>query len=532
MSFCFKALGLVIATNAIIFAPLMAQAAPPAGYKLTWSDEFHQGVGSQPSKDDWHYDIGKNNANNELEIYTDDAEHSQIVADRKADDGEALQILQTNDDGVYHSARMTTGGKHDFKYGFIESRIKLPYGQGIWPAFWMLGSNIGQVGWPSCGEIDIMENIGLKSWWSHNQASLHSQKAGGHGTFDFAGGYDLPSGTFKDEYHTFQLWWLSDSLSFYIDGNLYETHTKAEYGDNPYPFNDPEFILLNVAVGGGWPGNPDSTTIFPMKMLVDYVRVYSGTPKKPPMPTHFAATSADGKQIILRWQSDVNATGYNLYRSTTRKVDLSTPYKAGLQTSTFTDVGLREGQRYFYRLAAVNPAGTSSPTKIVSTVAPKAIELPYSGKPASIPGKVQIPNYDRGGEGLAYHDTDPINVGHYYRLLDGVDIEETADEGDGHDVGYAAAGEWLKYTVDVKKAGEYIVSFRVASDLNGGTLHLEDATGKDLTGPVTFANTGGWQKFKTVTATAPVTLPAGKQVLKLVEDTGGFNMHYIDVEMK
>jgi len=532
MSFRLKAIGLAIATNAIMCSPVVVHAAPPVGYKLTWSDEFHSGVGSQPSKNNWHYDIGKNNANNELEIYTDDAEHSQIVADRKAGDGQALQILQTNDAGVYHSARMTTGGKHDFKYGFIESRIKLPYGQGIWPAFWMLGSNIGQVGWPSCGEIDIMENIGLKSWGSHNQASLHSQKAGGHGTFDFAAGYDLPSGTFKDEYHTFQLWWLPDSLSFYIDGNLYETHTKADYGDNPYPFNDPEFILLNVAVGGGWPGNPDNTTIFPMKMLVDYVRVYSGTPQKPPMPTHFKAASAEGKQITLTWQSDVNATGYNLYRSTTKKVDLSTPYKTGLQTSTFTDTGLSEGQRYFYRLAAVNPAGTSEAGKTASAVAPKAIETPYFGKPASIPGKVQIANYDRGGEGLSYHDSDPINVGHYYRPLDGVDIEETADDGGGHDVGYAAAGEWLKYTVDVKKAGDYVVSFRVASDLSGGTLHLEDATGKDLTGPVTFANTGGWQKFKMVTATAPVTLPAGKQVLKLVEDTGGFNMHYFDIESK
>ena len=525
MSLRSKALGLAIATTAIIAVPVTVHAAPPAGYKLTWSDEFHEGVGNQPSRSDWDYQLGKNNANNELEVYTDDKANAQIVADPHAVDGQALRITATNDGGVYHSARMTTGGKHDFKFGFIESRIKLPYGQGMWPAFWMLGSNIGQVGWPSCGEIDIMENIGPKSWWSHNQASLHSQHSGGHGTFDLAAGYDLPTGTFKDSYHTFQLWWMPDSMSFYIDGELYETRTKADYGENPYPFNDPEFILFNLAVGGGWPGNPDSTTIFPMSMMVDYVRVYSGTPHKPPTPLHATATASEGKQITLKWQSNINATGYNLYRGTTPKVDMSKPYRAGLQTFTFTDLGLTELKRYYYRVQAVNPAGVSAPTPVLSAVAPKAVELPYHGKAAVIPGRIEAADFDRGGEGLAYHDTDATNNGHQYRPLEGVDIEDTNDDGGGHNVGYTAAGEWLRYTVNVKKSGTYTVSFRVASANNGGTLHIEDSKGKNLTGAVTAPGTGGWQAFQTVSVSAQ--LKAGKQVLKLVEDAGGYNLHYI-----
>jgi len=529
----FKALCLGIATSATLGLPLTTHAAPPAGYTLQWSDEFHEGVGNQPSRDNWHYDTGPNNANQELEIYTDDAAHVRIAADSKATDGQALEIVQTNDAGVYHSGKITTGGKHDFKYGFMEARIKLPYGQGIWPAFWMLGSNIGQVGWPKCGEVDIMENIGLKSWYGHNQASLHSQKAGGHGTFDFASGYDLSSGYFKDDYHIFQCWWQPDTISFYIDGNLYETHNKADYGENPYPFNDPEFLLLNVAVGGGWPGNPDSTTIWPMHMLVDYVRVYSGTAQKPPTPQHAKATpSIDGRQITVSWRSDVNATGYNLYRGTTKDIDMSTPYKGALQTYTFTDQGLDGGKRYYYRVQAMNPAGTSEPTKTFTAVAPNAVERPYSGKPIRLPGKLMLSDYDRGGEGVSYHDSDATNNGHMYRPLDAVDIEECTGDGGGYDVGYAAAGEWLKYTVDVKQAGQYTVSIGMASGIDGGTLHLEDANGKDLTGPLTVHNTGGWQNFQTVTASAPVTLTSGKQILKLVEDSGGYNMHYIDFEPK
>lgn len=523
----FVALGVVAVLCAFVNAP--AHAAPPAGYTLSWSDEFHEGVGNQPSKSDWSYDVGPNNANHELEIYTDDVQHSQIVADPDATDGQALQILSTDDNGVYHSARMTTGGKHDFKYGFIEARIRMPYGHGIWPAFWTLGSNIGQVGWPACGEMDIMENIGMPSWYSRIQSSLHSRRNGG-GTFDVNQQYNLTAGQFRDGYHLFQMWWTPDTISFYVDDHLFETHNKSEWGDNPYPFNDPQFILLNVAVGGGWPGNPDNTTVFPQKMLVDYVRVYNGTPVQPPSPTKLTADAVDTGQIALTWTGDVNATSYNVYRGTTRDVATAAPYKAGLMTGTFVDTGLVAGTRYYYRVASVNPTAASTATDVVSAVAPSAAERPLHGKPAAIPGRIQTADYDLGGEGLAYHDSDAVNQGGADRPYDGVDIETTDDENGGFDVGYTAAGEWLKYTVDVAKSGEYKVGFRVASGATGGTFHLENASGKNLTGPVTVPSTGGWQNWVTLTST--VKLKAGKQVIRLFEDTGGYNFHYLDFTAK
>lgn len=256
--------------------PVARLKGPPPGYRLAWDEEFHQGVGAAPDPAVWGYDTGAGGwGNGELETYVSDREHSRIVADPEATDGQALQILTTSSHG-YESARLLTRGKKTFQYGFVEARIKLPYGQGIWPAFWMLGADVGKVGWPGCGEVDIMENIGKQAWWGHNLSSLHSAAADDPQRDLIKNApYDLPAGqTFHDRYHLFQMLWARDSMSFYVDGNLFETRTAAEYGKNPWPFNAPYFLLLNTAVGGYWPGKPDDTTHFPQRMLVDYIRVY------------------------------------------------------------------------------------------------------------------------------------------------------------------------------------------------------------------------------------------------------------------
>ena len=150
--------------------------------------------------------------------------------------------------------------------------MKLLAGQGLWPAFWMLGANIEHVGWPNCGEIDIMENIGREPSIVH--ATIHGQgysDGGGiGGAYTLAGG-----GRFADDFHVFTVEREVNVIRFYVDGNLYATRTPAELpsGAN-WVFDKPFFIIMNVAVGGSWPGNPDSSTVFPQKMLVDYVRVY------------------------------------------------------------------------------------------------------------------------------------------------------------------------------------------------------------------------------------------------------------------
>jgi beta-glucanase (GH16 family) len=178
-------------------------------------------------------------------------------------------------DGItwqYTSARLKTLGLFEQKYGRFEARIKIPRGQGMWPAFWMLGNNIGTVDWPDCGEIDIMENIGKEP--NKVYGTIHGP--GYWGADGLGASYTLPSGKFADDFHTFAVEWEPSAIRFYIDGHLYETRTPADLpAGKSWVFDHPFFILLNVAVGGDWPGNPDRTMIFPQRMLVDYVKVYA-----------------------------------------------------------------------------------------------------------------------------------------------------------------------------------------------------------------------------------------------------------------
>jgi beta-glucanase (GH16 family) len=171
----------------------------------------------------------------------------------------------------YTSARLVSRGKFETAYGRFEARIQIPRGQGIWPAFWMLGNNIGNVGWPQCGEIDIMENIGREPTIQHG--SLHGP--------GYSGGNPLTATTtapgapaLADAYHTYAVEWEPNVVRFYLDGNLYQTRTPNDIPGKQWVYDHPFFMLLNVAVGGNWPGSPDGSTSFPQQMRVDYVRVY------------------------------------------------------------------------------------------------------------------------------------------------------------------------------------------------------------------------------------------------------------------
>ncbi len=259
---------------------LPASADPPAGYRLDWSDEFSGRVGSPPDAAHWGYDTGDNGwGNDELENYVSDADHAQIVSDPAATDGKALQILVTyNGQGLTHgnfkSARLLSRDKIAVQYGYIEARVHMPAGQGLWPAFWMLGSDISApgVGWPQCGEIDIMENKGREP--AINRSSLHGPGYSGGNPLTAA--YTLPGGqALHDGYHTYGVLWKQDAITFSVDGHAFETRTPADLPPGKvWAFNHPFFFLLNVAVGGHFGGDPDATTVFPQKMLVDYVRVY------------------------------------------------------------------------------------------------------------------------------------------------------------------------------------------------------------------------------------------------------------------
>ncbi len=233
---------------------------------LIWSDEFdYTGL---PTSSKWNMETGGNGwGNNELQYYTNRETNAKV------ENGFLTITAQKEDYGgrAYTSARITTQNKFDVKYGKIEARIKLPYGKGIWPAFWMLGANFSSVGWPGCGEIDIMEMVGGENGDNTVYSTLHWLGSSGHA--DYGDSYTLPSGIFADDFHVFSVIWDSQSIRGFVDDIEYFVIdiTPGELSE----FHNNFFIILNCAVGGNWPGSPDPTTVFPQEMVIDYVRVYS-----------------------------------------------------------------------------------------------------------------------------------------------------------------------------------------------------------------------------------------------------------------
>lgn len=241
---------------------------PPATSPQTWADEFDGPANTLPDPSKWTYDLGNNNGwgNRELETYTNSLQNVHL-------DGAGRLVIHVDRSGsTYTSARIKTQGLISARYGRIEARIRLPFGQGIWPAFWMLGKNINKVGWPRCGEIDIMENIGREPAKAHG--TIHGP--GYSGANGIGAAYNLSTGAFADDFHVFAIEWEpGGAIRWYVDGNHYQTRTQADLPAGAvWVFDRPFFILLNLAVGGSWPGNPDATTVFPQRMYVDYVRVY------------------------------------------------------------------------------------------------------------------------------------------------------------------------------------------------------------------------------------------------------------------
>lgn len=238
------------------------------GMTLVWADEFQ---GSEVNSDDWTFEIGNGSGgwgNNELQYYKSQntsielGEYMVIEAKEEPTNGFA-----------YSSSRLITKDKQEFQYGRIDIRAALPQGRGLWPALWMLGANIDQVSWPACGEIDIMELIG------HSPNQIHGTVHYGStfGNHQYHGGTSLTpnGGKFADNFHVFSLVWEEDFIQFLINDQVYyEVDPSDMQGGQPYPFNQDFFFIFNIAVGGTWPGSPDATTVFPQRMVVDYVRVF------------------------------------------------------------------------------------------------------------------------------------------------------------------------------------------------------------------------------------------------------------------
>lgn len=234
-----------------------------SNYSLVWNDEFN---GSTLSPD-WVFDIGTGNAgwgNNELQYYTDE--------NVKVHQG-VLQITAKKEPfntSQYTSTRIKTQGQRSWKYGRIDIRAAMPYGQGIWPALWMLGDNFSSLGWPHCGEIDIMEMIGGQG---ANDRTVHGTAHWfNNGHASHTGSKELNSGKLADKFHVYSIVWDSQSITWLFDDVVYNSLSISSPQFDA--FHNPFFFIFNVAVGGNWPGNPTPSTEFPQSMYVDYVRVF------------------------------------------------------------------------------------------------------------------------------------------------------------------------------------------------------------------------------------------------------------------
>jgi beta-glucanase (GH16 family) len=242
-----------------------------AGWKLIWSDEFDGPNGSPPNPAKWIYDIGGGGwGNEELQFYT------ERRANSFQENGNLVIRACKEDMGGrnYTSARLVTRTKFVQAYGRFEARIKLPEGVGIWPAFWLLGEkfNPDKQNWPECGEIDIMENVGHEPFVVHS--AIHGPGYGDESPFTCK--YKLAGKQqFSSDYHIFAVEWQPNQIRFFVDGNNYYTVEKRGIEESgKWVFDKPCYVILNVAVGGDWPGIPDDKTVFPQNMYVDYVRIY------------------------------------------------------------------------------------------------------------------------------------------------------------------------------------------------------------------------------------------------------------------
>ena len=504
-------------------------SVPPAGatWSLVWSDEFD---GSSLDTGNWTIDQGNGCpslcgwGNNELEWY-----RPQNVA---VTDG---NLVLTAKDENYGSSSFTSGKVHtrdkrSFRYGRVEMRAKLPVGGGLWPAFWMMPQDDAYGGWAASGEIDIMESSNAMTSVG---GALHYGGQYPDNT-STSGSTSLGGASFSDDFHVYAVEWEASQIRWYVDGTLFMTRSNTQWwssgatGNAYAPFDQPFYIILNLAVGGWYTGCTSTSCVtaeFPQQYLIDYVRVYEDIENFE--PTVELTTPADGAElpagdIVLTAtaaDSDGSIATVEFYvDDTLLGEDTSAPY-------AWTWTNATDGC-YRVTARARDDLGGEAEDSADITVGTGCGQAGYLGGPSTLPGRIEAENYDIGGPLVAYEDADAGNNGGAYRPGEGVDLEACTDAGGGYNVGWTAAGEWLEYTVAVPRSGQYLLSARVSS-LSGGGRFRVDFGGEDKTGEFTVDSTTGWQTWTSLDRS--VQLEAGTQVMRVVLLAGGFNLNWIEI---
>ncbi len=370
------AAAILFLTSSLVLAPKLAAQitadnyAPGAGWTLVWADEFG---GNTVNAQNWTYDLGGGGwGNNELENYN--------TTNAVVQDGELRITASKNADGTYSSSRLKTQGLQSWTYGKIAARMRLPQGQGIWPAFWMLGSNVTTVSWPKCGEIDIMEMIGGGEDRDDSVYGTLHWDANGHASTGTSRIELKDPEIFHDDYHVFEVEWTPANIIWKIDGvETGRSSVDLALWPQMEEFHRPFFIVLNLAVGGDWPGSPNASTVFPQTLAVDWVRVYSSaaTNLAPAFTTQpaslsvtaggsatFTVAASGNPAPAIQWQKD--------------GVDI-----AGATGTSFQIAKTAAADAGNYRAVATNSQGSATSTAatltVTAVVTPTAPSTPSGG---------------------------------------------------------------------------------------------------------------------------------------------------------
>ena len=351
-------------------------AAHAQNWTLKWSDEFNAAAGTFPDPKNWTYDLGDNGFGNpELEYYCAPGSNKAPCSASKPNvyqDGEGHLVITASRDaaGKWTSARLKSQGLQQFKYGRIEARMKLPVGNGLWPAFWMLGANIDSTPWPACGEQDIIEWV---QSFGPNTTSSTTHGPGFSGAQGPTGRYPFPAGSRIDDFHVYGVLWGPDFIQYYRDNlsNVFLTLTRATMPPGgSWPFNNPFFLLLNLAIGkGGFPGVTDATTPASASMLVDFVRVY--------LPTS-AARNLNGSHTLTPQRSPTLHLENQKASTASNNPILVSPANSGpSQTWSINNAGVSPAGAY--NLATGGAFCLTAPS---ATSGSAAVLTPCNGSPA------------------------------------------------------------------------------------------------------------------------------------------------------
>ena len=444
----------------------------------------------------------------------------------------------------YTSARMITQGNASWKYGRMESRIKLPSFMGSWPAFWMLGENISSVGWPNCGEIDIMEHVNADP---DVHGTIHYTD--NNSNYDYIGNsIDID----VTQYHVYAIEWDESSIKWFVDGVQYHEVNILDNINGRSEFHNDFFLILNLAIGGRWPGFNIDNTAFPAKMNVDYVRVYrasNGLPQGTPGLTGIyylknrnsekymsidAASIIDGANL-----EQANFTGEDYQKFLFREVSYGTYAIVNYKSEKILDVSNRDtingtNVQQWENFNSSNQHFVISKTndgffKIVDSNSGKILDVENST--LDIKGNIQIEKDN--GQTSAQWSLE--STGYFfieaedYSSNNKVIKENTTDEYGGENVGALDQGNWISFNdvLDIPKSGKYLIEYRVASFSGRGQLTADLNNGAITLGSLELPNTGGWQNWTTISH--EVDIVAGTFDFGIYSNESGWNLNWIQI---